>query len=61
MKNGFLNLGLGSNVTVDAIVNTLKWLIETPNIRKNMRELMLKHNLKDSALKIKHIILGEEG
>lgn len=61
MKNGFLNLGLGSNVTDDAIVNTLKWLIETPSIRKNMRELMLKYDLKDSALKIKHIILGEEG
>jgi spore coat polysaccharide biosynthesis predicted glycosyltransferase SpsG len=61
MKNGFLNLGLGTNVTDDAVVNTLKWLIETPSIRENMRELMLKHDLKDSALKIKHIILGEEG
>jgi CMP-N-acetylneuraminic acid synthetase/spore coat polysaccharide biosynthesis predicted glycosyltransferase SpsG len=61
MKNGFLNLGMGNYVTDDAIVNTLKWLIETPSIRKNMHDLMLKQNLKDSALKIKHIILGEEG
>ena len=61
MKNGFLNLGLGSHVSVEAVVNTLRWLIETPNIRENMRDLMLKHDLKHSVNKIKHIILGEEG
>lgn len=60
MKNGFINLGLGENVEVDAVVNTLKWLIDTPNIRHNMRVLMLKHDLRKSGQRIKNIILGEE-
>ena len=60
MKNGFINLGLGQNVEVGAIVNTLKWLIDTPNIRHNMRVLMLKHDLRKSGQRIKNIILGEE-
>lgn len=60
MKNGFINLGLGANVEVEAIVSTLKWLIDTPNIRHNMRELMLKHDFRKSGQRIKNIILGEE-
>lgn len=60
MKNGFINLGLGRNVEVGAIVNTMKWLIDTPNIRYNMRELMLKHDFRKSGQRIKSIILGEE-
>ena len=42
MKNGFINLGLGTQVDAQAIENTLKWLIDTPNIRFNMHQLMLK-------------------
>lgn len=60
MKNGFLNLGLGENVTVDAVINTLEWLISTPNIRANMRTLMLQHDFRHSQVRIKNIILGDE-
>lgn len=60
MKNGFLNLGLGVQVSVETIVNTLRWLIDTPNIRANMRELMLKHDFKNTTNRIKRIILGDE-
>ncbi len=60
MKNGFLNLGLGKKVSINAIVNTLDWLINTPNIRANMRSLMLKHDFRHSQNRIKHIILGDE-
>ena len=59
MKNGFINLGMGQNVEVNAVVNTLKWLIDTPNIRYNMRGLMLKHDFRKSGQRIKNIILGE--
>lgn len=59
MENGFLNLGLGYTVTIEAIINTLKWLIETPNVRSNMRTLMLKNNFRKSNAKVKGIILGE--
>ena len=60
MKNGFLNLGLGVNVSIDAVINTLNWLIDTPNIRANMRLLMLKHDFRHSQNRIKHIVLGDE-
>ena len=59
MKNGFLNLGLGKQIGIDTIVNTLNWLIDTPNIRANMRNLMLKHDFSSSSRRIKEIILGE--
>lgn len=60
MKNGFLNLGLGKNIDVDTIVNTLHWLIDTPNIRKNMRSLMLRYDFKNNMQRIKEIIIGED-
>lgn len=60
MKNGFINLGLGKDIEVEAITNTLKWLIDTPNIRKNMRILMLKHDFHGSIQRIKDIILGDD-
>lgn len=60
MKNGFINLGLGTQVDSQAILNTLKWLIDTPNIRFNMHQLMLKQDLRSSTKKLKRIILGDE-
>ena len=60
MKNGFLNLGLGKNIDIDTIVNTLHWLIATPNIRKNMRSLMLKYDFKNNMQRIKEIIIGDD-
>ena len=59
MKHGFLNLGLGEIVDTETISNTLTWLIETLNIRKNMHELMLKCDLKSGLERCKKIILGE--
>lgn len=60
MKNGFINLGLGKDIDVEAIANTVKWLIDTANIRKNMRALMIKHNFDDGIQHVKDIILGDE-
>lgn len=60
MENGFINLGLGKKISTEAIVNTLKWLIDTPKIRYNMHKLMLKRELKKSNKRVKNIILGEE-
>lgn len=59
MQHGFLNLGLGEVVDTETISNTLSWLIETPNVRKNMHELMLKCDLKSGLERCKKIILGE--
>lgn len=59
MKHGFLNLGLGVEVDEETIENTLSWLIDTPNIRKNMHELMLRCDLRSGLNRVKNIILGE--
>lgn len=58
MKNGFINLGIGSDVEQRVIENTLDWLIDTPAARKNMRELMLRYKLRDGVDRVKDIILG---
>ena len=59
MQHGFLNLGLGDAVDSNSIANTISWLVETPNIRKNMHNLMLKYDLKAGLARCKKIILGE--
>ena len=59
MQHGFLNLGLGDTVDSNSIANTISWLVETPNIRKNMHNLMLKYDLKAGLARCKKIILGE--
>jgi len=59
MKHGFLNLGLGDTVDSSSIANTISWLVDTPNIRKNMHNLMLRYDLKSGLSRCKKIILGE--
>lgn len=59
MKQGFLNLGLGDTVDSSSIANTISWLVDTPNIRKNMHNLMLRYDLKSGLSRCKKIILGE--
>jgi CMP-N-acetylneuraminic acid synthetase/spore coat polysaccharide biosynthesis predicted glycosyltransferase SpsG len=57
LKNGFINLGLGSEVEDQTIRETLLWLINTPQIRKQMREQMLKIDLKKGIQRVINIIL----
>ena len=59
MRHGFINLGLGEKIDSDTIASTITWLIETPNVRKNMHDLMLKCDLKTGLERCKKIILGE--
>ena len=59
MQHGFLNLGLGDTVDSVSIANTISWLVETSNIRKNMHNLMLKYDLKTGLARCKKIIIGE--
>jgi len=60
MQNGFVNLGLGAHISVETIEATFKWLVETPQIRLEMRELMLTHDLKKGVKRVADIILQEE-
>jgi CMP-N-acetylneuraminic acid synthetase/spore coat polysaccharide biosynthesis predicted glycosyltransferase SpsG len=57
LKNGFINLGLGSEVEDDTIKQTLIWLINSLQIRKQMKEQMRKKDLKKGIERVKNIIL----
>jgi spore coat polysaccharide biosynthesis predicted glycosyltransferase SpsG/CMP-N-acetylneuraminic acid synthetase len=59
MANGFLNLGIDTSVTGDMIINTITWLEQTPRIRAEMRNSMLKNDLKSGIRRVKNIILGD--
>lgn len=59
MDHGFINLGMGEQISPSVIVNTLEWLIMTPAIRKNMHDLMVKIPLREGGERVKDIILGK--
>lgn len=61
MENGFLNLGLGSQVTQDTLLSTFRWLVNTPQIRREMRELMLKNHLEKSTDRVLDVIFKDTG
>jgi CMP-N-acetylneuraminic acid synthetase/spore coat polysaccharide biosynthesis predicted glycosyltransferase SpsG len=60
LKNGFINLGLGSDVQNDTIKQTLLWLINSPQIREQMKQQMTKKDLKKGIHRVKEIILGSK-
>ncbi len=60
MENGFLNLGLGRDVTEETILSTFQWLVHTPQIRKEMRDLMLRNRLDKSTDRVLDIILKDD-
>ena len=59
MDNGFINLGLGTEVSNEDICQTLDWLVKSPSIRKEMHHLMLQNDLKSGIKRVKRILLGE--
>jgi CMP-N-acetylneuraminic acid synthetase/spore coat polysaccharide biosynthesis predicted glycosyltransferase SpsG len=58
LQNGFINLGLGTEVDDETIKQTLIWLIKSPQIRKQMKDQMIKKDLKKGIEKVKNIILN---
>lgn len=59
MNNGFINLGLGNEVSDEDIYSTLVWLINAASIREEMHKLMLQVDLKSGIKRVKQILLGE--
>ncbi len=57
LQNGFINLGLGSEVEDDTIKQTLLWLINSSQIRKQMKNQMKKIDLKKGIDRVRNIIL----
>jgi spore coat polysaccharide biosynthesis predicted glycosyltransferase SpsG len=60
LKNGFVNLGLGKEVDNKTIRETLIWLINSPQIRYQMRKQMISVDLRRGIKRVIKIILGEE-
>ena len=59
MNNGFINLGLGKDVSDEDIDATIEWLIGAVTVRREMRKLMLSNDLRAGIDRVKRIILGE--
>lgn len=59
MDNGFINLGLGSEVSDADIESALEWLIGASSVRSEMHRLMLANDLKSGIRRVKRVILGE--
>lgn len=57
--NGFLNLGLGKNLSDESIKNSIVMLIKNTDKRYCMRELMLKNDIMSGTLRVADIILGK--
>lgn len=60
MNNGFLNLGMGVNVTDETVEKTFRFVVDTPQIRCEMRSLMLSHNMRKGIERVVQLILQDE-
>jgi spore coat polysaccharide biosynthesis predicted glycosyltransferase SpsG len=58
IHNGFVNLGYGNDVNSETLMQTLLWLINSPQVRLQMHNEMLKKDLKNGLEKVMNIIFG---
>lgn len=59
IQNGFINLGVGNKADDKTVIQTMRWLIETPNVRKEMRNIELTNELRMGQKRVIDIILKE--
>jgi len=59
IQNGFINLGLGSQTDAVTIISTIRWLITTPNVRKEMRKLQLAKDFSKGHERVIRLILDD--
>lgn len=59
IQNGFINLGIGSKQDNQTIISTIDWLINTPNVRKEMRKLQLAKDFSKGHRRVLSIILND--
>ncbi len=60
IKNGFVNLGVGYRVDDKTVIQTVRWLAETPNVRKEMRSAELTNEFHLGQQRVIDIILKED-
>ena len=59
LNNGFINLGLGSEVDTYTIKDTLMWMINSPMIRKQMIVQLSKYDLTKGTKRVLDLILND--
>ena len=59
IQNGFINLGLGSRTDALTIISTIRWLIATPNVRREMRKLQLAKDFSKGHERVIRLILDD--
>ena len=59
MQNGFINLGVGTQIETNMLENTIEWLIKTPKVRKEMREAQFDNDFRLGQKHVMDLILNE--
>lgn len=59
IQNGFINLGIGEKTDDDTIISTIEWLIQTPNVRREMRKLQLAKDFSKGHERVIRLILND--
>ena len=59
IQNGFINLGIGKETDEATIISTIRWLIQTPNVRREMRNLELSREFSKGHQRVLHLILND--
>lgn len=57
IQNGFINLGIGERTDAITIIKTIQWLMDTPNVRKEMRSLQLTKEFAKGQQRVLDLIL----
>ena len=60
IQNGFINLGIGSQIDDETVVSTIGWLISTPNVRREMRKLQLQKDFSKGHERVIKLILDDD-
>ena len=60
IQNGFINLGIGSCTDDETVISTIEWLLNTPNVRKEMRKLQLQKDFSKGHERVIRLILDDD-
>ena len=60
IQNGFINLGIGSQIDDDTVISTIGWLLSTPNVRREMRKLQLAKDFSKGHERVIRLILDDD-
>ncbi len=59
IQNGFINLGIGKDTDEETIMQTIRWLVSTPKVRREMRKLELSREFSKGHERVIRLILDD--